>query len=292
MQSEPIELAAKSESSPVLWVGPHDGPEFGDIFEQLAEVRCVESLDGLSALPGGIGDEAAFDFAVLACPRPLVSVAAARPLIDLVGTDSIVQLLGTWCEGEGRTGVTLDGVQRVFWHEWPAWWRQRNAAVTRQAMSSSRDAIWIRTADAEFARALAQTLDTAGFCGLWAPELSDQATEVEITRPAAVLWDGSQLSGDEATRLATICADARETKTPVVALLDFPRVETIAACRALGVSAVLGKPFSIESLVSTISATITATNGDKTPTAFAEGALRRLLLPASNSPAAPLPEAA
>src|SRR5215212_7655830 len=65
----------------------------------------------------------------------LIVVAQSRP--DVTGSEElkqlrgasplagIVALLGSWCEGETRTGRPWPGVQRLYWYEFPAWWRRQ-----------------------------------------------------------------------------------------------------------------------------------------------------------------------
>jgi hypothetical protein len=38
-----------------------------------------------------------------------------------------VSLVGSWCEGETRTGRPMAGVERLYWYEFPVWWRRQLA---------------------------------------------------------------------------------------------------------------------------------------------------------------------
>ncbi|TWT95818.1 hypothetical protein Pla108_28950 [Botrimarina colliarenosi] len=228
----------------VRWIGPATGPEFGPCRTLVRRDARLFDFD-----PYGKPD-----LTVLACPRPLVETAATQALLAEVGAARLVQLLGVWCEGEGRTGRVVEGVQRVFWHAWPSWWRQWTAAHTSppdsHAVSQSaafqrttpQRLVRIDTPDGALAGGLQAALDAQGIPATW----SRRSLAVGAD---AIVWDGMQFGGREAVRLAAVCGAARLERVPVVVLLDFPRPETVAAVRAIGADAVLGKPFDIAQLV-------------------------------------------
>jgi hypothetical protein len=90
-------------------------PDFRDAVVMIrAEARIV---DGTAAQP---------ELIVIAQIRPDVSgrhdVERLRRSAPLAG---IVGLMGTWCEGETRTGRPWPGVTRLYWYEFPAWWRRQ-----------------------------------------------------------------------------------------------------------------------------------------------------------------------
>src|SRR5262245_28822602 len=53
------------------------------------------------------------------CRQPTVQFRRAMPLAG------IVTLLGSWCEGEARTGRPWPSVHRLYWYDFPAWWRRQ-----------------------------------------------------------------------------------------------------------------------------------------------------------------------
>ena len=151
----------------------------------------------------------------------------------------MVQLLGVWCEGEGRTGRVASDVQRVFWHAWPVWLRRwLGQEVTPESIPGL---VRIESPDRQLATALIDTLGAHGVAAV-------TGRGAESTNPTAIVWDAAQLSGREADRLLTVC----DAGAPVIALLDFPRPETVAAARAIGAACVLGKPFDRGSLLESI----------------------------------------
>jgi DNA-binding NarL/FixJ family response regulator len=226
----------------VRWIGPTGGDDIGPCWRRLnRDAQFVETNA---------------DLTVLACPRPLVETATAQALLEEAGADHFVQLLGVWCEGEGRTGKVVTGAERVFWHAWPAWqlrWLEsRTANATASPLPQSLPQplpklVRIDTPDGELAKALVASLAAEDIAAVWSR--TSLATNAD-----AIVWDGAQLSGREADHLGAVCWAARHWQTPVIALLDFPRPETVAACRTLGAAAVLGKPFTTELLLDSLSA--------------------------------------
>jgi CheY-like chemotaxis protein len=199
----------------------------------------------------------------------LVVVAQSRP--DVIGVEQVKQLqraaplagivglLGSWCEGETRTGRPWPGIHRVYWYEFPAWWRrqlQLRAASrcpdwARPATHLSRlsdpgrsrprsGLIVLRTPQCDNADALADVLNQAGYSTAW----QRYPRARTHTRGAlAAIWDGGQLSDAESADLAEFCAQMSHDGAPVVAILDFPRRDCVDRAYALGAAGVLGKPY-------------------------------------------------
>lgn len=210
----------------------------------LAERTAVTALDHVDAFDAQ--QHKGFDLIVAACKRPVVSPARWRALVECQETVTLVQLLGVWCEGEGRTGKALERFVRVFWHAWPEWldrWLDRSDEAPPNTLFSGPVAI--DSPDRELLSALIATLEGDGVFAFG-------VTNTQATKPAIILWDGAQLRGAEADRLATVCRRADAIRAPVVAMLDFPRPETVAAARALGVTTVVGKPIDRNALLRTM----------------------------------------
>lgn len=211
--------------------------------------------------------------------RPeLILVAQSRP--DLICIDElnqlrriaplagIVALAGSWCEGETRTGRPWPGAQRIYWYEFPVWWRrqlQLRAANrcpdwARSAVSLPRQSvpghprsrsglIVLRSPHRDNADALADALNQAGHSTAW--QRYSRATA--HTRGAlAGVWDGGQLNDAEITDLAAFCVHMSRDDAPVVALLDFPRRDRVDEAYRVGAVAVLGKPYLNSDLLATL----------------------------------------
>jgi hypothetical protein len=193
----------------------------------------------------------------------LYIVAQSRPdalsatLIQLLRRDApltrIVALLGTWCEGETRTGRPWPEVERIYWYEFPSWWRRQlairldcgiHASLIEPPKSETRNRaqglVALRTWVPDTAAVLSEVLQAAGYATAWR----------QPGRPAAVvrgaiagIWDGSQLSDAEADDLASFCRLLARDRAPVVALLDFPRRDRCEVARKIGAATILGKPW-------------------------------------------------
>ena len=94
-----------------------------------ARLRAVSSGAVLPRL-----SDAVEEIRATSVPPELVLLAQARPGVDeqvlvdrLLAAAPLVRVIvvaGSWCEGELRTGKPLVGVQRIYWHELPGWWRR------------------------------------------------------------------------------------------------------------------------------------------------------------------------
>jgi hypothetical protein len=197
--------------------------------------------------------------------QKLDSLRRAAPLA------SVLVLAGTWCEGEARTGRVWQGVQRLYWYEFTAWWRQqltfraagacpdwarpdefRSTRSLRRWHSSSRasHSVLLTTHDDAAYGALADVVLRAGYI----PARATGSLVPSGPKSAAAIWDGGQLSPDEEQQLSRLCE--RVMPMPTIALLDFPRRDRIDRAVEIGASAVLGKPWSNVSLLATLESVI------------------------------------
>lgn len=163
----------------------------------------------------------------------LASLPAEYPSVRFV------QLLGPWCEGEGRTGQTLDGFERQFWdhpRDCVACPIDRRLVDRRLVIVASRSSETVAAIGAALAHARVRVTSAKA----WAGEA-----------PLAAVWEGTQLSGSEAASLGELRRHLPHG-TPLVALLDFPRRDTVAAAKQLGATTVLRKPYDLEALHSAL----------------------------------------
>jgi hypothetical protein len=189
----------------------------------------------------------------------------AAPLAGIVG------LLGSWCEGETRTGRPWPGVQRLYWYEFPGWWRRQFAlhaagrcpdwARPDAASLASRnfnafvgartrgELIVIQSNVRETASALADVFGRAGFAT--ACQRSGKAT-MSIRGATAGIWDGGQLHDREASELSSFCGRLNVDRAPVIAILDFPRRDAVERAMQCGAEVVIGKPWINRELVEAV----------------------------------------
>jgi hypothetical protein len=171
----------------------------------------------------------------------------------------IAALLGSWCEGETRTGRPWPGLQRLYWYEFPAWWRRQLQlrAVNhcpdwaRSANQLARQCVpghpqprsglvVLRTPHRDNADALADLLRQAGHSTAW--QRHDRA-RAQTRGALAGIWDGGQLNDTECADLEVFCKQMSRDGARVVVLLDFPRRDCVDRAYKAGAAIVLGKPY-------------------------------------------------
>jgi len=229
-------------------------------------------------------------------PPELVLLAQARPGVDdpsqlerlraVAPLTRVVVVAGSWCEGELRTGRPAAGVVRLYWYEFAPWWRAAVAeweANETPAWSEPLDdvragqettVVALRERDnviltegrvlvvdaVDFAvfETLTTVLAPFGWSCKWQPRHRPELAAV--TTMVAAIWDGGQLSHSELAALRAFAArvHAANAAAPVIALLDFPRVEHLQAARDAGAAAVFGKPYQVARLVNELDRLIAA----------------------------------
>jgi|SRR5688572_15927611 len=187
----------------------------------------------------------------------------------------IVALLGSWCEGESRTGRPWPGVPRLYWYEFPAWWRRQSTLraaglcpdwarpfdfgfrisdfgfESEGIRNATRGVVVLSVPVRDTRLAIADVLADAGYATVWH---RIGWPDCEVHGAAAGIWDGGQLDDREADDLALFCRKLSRDGAPVIALLDFPRRDRVRRAIDLGALAVLGKPWRNEALVATLEA--------------------------------------
>lgn len=177
----------------------------------------------------------------------------------------LVGLLGSCCEGEMRSGTPWPGMLRVYWHQWPGWWRRQLERLAKgecpewgypptfteedRVLASARSAlphlggsmIGIAANSDGTVEFLTAACRAAGGepLRIW-PDMPMPA------EPLSAVWFDS--NGDEddfqrIERLAKAIAPGR-----VVVLMDFPRPEDVERARLAGAATVLSKPIMLEDL--------------------------------------------
>ncbi|BBO32760.1 hypothetical protein [Lacipirellula parvula] len=265
-------------------VGPWDRGEFASLQAELDPMREWPTAATLSALLKQLSANDAVALAaeviLLAQPTPGDNhQPAIETLRILAPLTRIICIAGSWCEGELRTGRPPDGVIRLYWYEFAPWWRatietadagrtpawseplddprsgqQTPLNVMATARSHARgDASRSLAVDApDFAvfETLATILAPFGWQCEWRPRGRQLEHAPAVTFDAAI-WDGGQLADSELASLRAF-ADSIHTANaaaPVIALLDFPRVEYLAAVQNAGGAALLAKPYQLTQLV-------------------------------------------
>jgi hypothetical protein len=240
-------------------IGNVDHPDFA---ESMSLLGATASLV--------VRDDASPELVIVAQSRPgevtqgeVRSIRQRHPLAGIVG------LLGSWCEGETRTGRPWPGVARLYWYDFPNWWRwqlSRYASglcpdwvtpfsketlwpVAKNPKSKTRCRAGVIVLSTEYsgtAETVADVLTSAGFATVQNPR---GRSNPFVRGATAAIWEGGQLSDDEADDLTRFCQRFSHDGTPVIALLDFPRHDAFLRARTAGASTVLGTPWLNASLI-------------------------------------------
>jgi hypothetical protein len=260
----------------VLLAGPWQQAEFAAIRADLDPLNQWPSIPSLAAAIAQLTSAPTPpDLLLLAQPRPGVDdqeeIERLRRTAPLT---RVIVIAGTWCEGELRTGHPLTGVIRLYWYELPAWWRANLRAFSAnkapswsEPLTGSRPGQFVRfdagvnspqsfdqraastlaidSTDHSVFEALRTGLATYGWTCIWRPRHRPHLNRDLADPPAAAIWDGGQLDAGELESLAQLCTRMVIHRTPVIALLDFPRVEHLSMAKTAGAAAILGKPYQL-----------------------------------------------
>jgi hypothetical protein len=96
---------------------------------------------------------------------------------------------------------------------------------------------------------LTDVLQAAGYATVWHRTRQHGAY---VRGAVAGIWDAGQLNENEAVELAAFCRRLNRFRTPVIAILDFPRRHLVELAKEIGAAAVLGKPWLNDDLLATI----------------------------------------
>jgi hypothetical protein len=233
----------------------------------------AELLEGSAQLSAATSD--GLDVVMFAQNRPdsvdRRHVEGFRQTAPLAG---LVAVAGTWCEGELRTGRPWPGVKRLYWYEFPAWWRRQLALraagrcpdwarPTDLVFHTRRDhphdgrtiaehplgIVGVRSPNSVTLSVLGDVLQRAGFASV---QQRSPTTLLRIRGTVAGIWDGGQLDDVEAADLSRFCQQYASANAPAITLLDFPRRDRVELALQLGASAVFGKPWINADLIATL----------------------------------------
>lgn len=256
----------------VLVVGDRNHPEFGQVtspLEQTSEwtsIKCIDEavtwLSTASTPP---------DVIILTQTRPgeisggnVQRLRAAAPLVG------VCAVLGNWCEGETRSGKPWPGVARYSWLEWPARWRDEVARqadgclplwtlpatlseeerllsrVTGAGRQGANGCVVVIAGGCETASALADAIRTAGF----SVGKCHGDRMVNVRGAMAIVWDTTSAAATDPRQVAAL--KTRFQDAPLMALVTFPRSDSVVQMRAAGVDGVHAKPFLLDDLLAEI----------------------------------------
>jgi hypothetical protein len=260
----------------VLVLGNSRDASFGESLELLRS----------SALVVQSGDELP-ELVVVCQSRPSETrrseIEALQRRLPLAG---FVSLLGSWCEGETRTGRPAPGVTRLYWYDFPQWWRRqmmrheaglcpdwarsfasdvslssirnpKEVHLPRREIRNCHSLVVLSTEYGSTAEALSDVLNGAGFATVYKPR---GRSHPFVRGASAGIWEGGQLDDGELVELTSFCQRGVQNGSPVIALLDFPRCDAIAKARAAGASIIVGKPWLNADLIGALTTAATQQN--------------------------------
>jgi len=251
----------------ILLLGETDRPEFCDFrstLESLGRVSRISEVErAIAVLETG---EIIADVIVIAQAFPRqFSHGDVDRLRRLAPLSRILGLLGSWCEGETRSGQPLPAAIRIYWHQWharagrefrrliqgqcPSWGLPVTATEEERLLESAAQApprghglVAIHARGFAMGDWLSEACRTCGYSTVWLRP--PHYTQVEGA--VAAIFDGSGLDGEELDQLRSLTNALG--RRPVIALLDFPRIEDQRRAIAAGAAAVFSKPLNLDDL--------------------------------------------
>jgi len=251
----------------ILLVGESDRSEFREACSALSAWGRVTGVAEVESAAAALSEGSVVaDVIVVAqafpgqfSHRAIDGLRRSAPLARVLG------LLGSWCEGEMRTGEPWPGAIRIYWHQWPprchqelarmqagessAWGLPMTATEEERSLLAAdcpeprrQGLIAIHTRHLEMQDWLSDAFRRCGCSTVWLRP----PRAVRVEGAAAAIFDGSDCRGEELSQLEHLAATFRPA--PIVALLDFPRIEDHRRAMAAGAAAVVSKPLQLDEL--------------------------------------------
>ncbi len=265
------------EGIQVFVTGDYWHEDFRNVFSQMQVATTMVPLETLNSFEFG---PSTFGLIVLALSRRnQVSQSNVELLRSKMPVTPIVALKSSWCEGETRTGIPLEGVVSVFWHQWQGQFEAFLDQLTEHGIADWNLPATSSPADRVDQATRSSRLDTNHYrlgVSAWSQSQFDmiqdalraigwQSFWIERTR-----WDQQTLDS-----VAAICIDANSVsddlkhrlkwlknsfeRVPHVLLLNFPRIDETNWASELGVHSIVSKPFQLVDLKKAVEYSIKTT---------------------------------
>jgi len=268
-----------------LVIGATGTDEFAPVIAVLRDrTDAVFVTDLPSAIDAVSAEDRAPDLVVLLEERPgelsraeFDQLRAAAPLAR------VVSVLGSWCEGEYRSGHPWPAAVRVYWHQFPGWFRHELSAIERGECSalclpitateeerllqsrattmleptdrSTQQCVAIYSIRREMRDLLADICQTASLRilplpvgegrGEGSPDIDPPSVPLQPKITIAI-WDLATVESPEIAAFAAAAATAPHARWIVLA--GFLREETHAELLRCGASEMVSKPLVVDHL--------------------------------------------
>ena len=246
-----------------LMIGDFSSREFCSLQTDIPRFADVTSVAGCTEAVGLLkGEHAIFDLAIVAERWPgehaqgtLEQIQRERPIMRMVA------VCGSWCEGQKRSGTPWPGMLHTTWHRWLPHWQDDLVRLSNHQLPSfgmpvaasehertlfrkfpthtEGKLIAIRNRREDMADMLATACRSQGYATVWL----DPRHPLRLEGPDMILWEGLTQQLDDLKN-----THHRYHRTPILALLDFPRIDDVERAIAHGATEILAKPMHLEDL--------------------------------------------
>ncbi len=254
----------------VLVTGDYRHPDFADL---ILKASFPVRLFPLEALLQHKQSVAGCRLMIIAQSRrgqfPNVDV---EELIERNPGTPVVGLCGTWCEGELRSGRPLDGMVRVYWHQWLGRVECFLERMQREGITAWHLPRICSAADRVIADIPVRGSFEVGFTvGISSIRRSEYLMLEDTCRQFAInsVWvEHFSRADDTSARLNALLVVSnswdqyvqRRVKilqksfpmVPMAATLNFPRPRDVMAARRIGVNQLLSRPFQLRDFFFTL----------------------------------------
>ena len=283
-------------ASRILITGDYWHKDFQNLIAEIDVTATMMTLGSLlpeatdSSTDEGLSK---FDLVTIAQSRQgQYDQATIDAIVERVGTTPVVMLLGSWCEGELRSDKPIEGVKRVYWHQWQGRFAEfidelENEGVSAwHAPATTTDADHIQTITVKSLRAKTEEKSLAIGVSAWNAESYQVLADALKSFGWQPRWIERSNWINMAASLDAICIDAgsqpdktaqrlqgfqwlkeKAANIPMVLTMNFPRHQDVAELEKIGVTRIVSKPFELADLRVAIEAAVAASStsaGDST----------------------------
>ena len=261
-----------SRTISALLIGNFSSREFRPLRTSITGFAKITSITNCEMTVQVLQSEnATYDLAIIAerwpgehSRRALEQIQRARPIMRMIAVS------GSWCDGQKRSGCPWPGMLHTTWHRWLPHWQEdlmrlsknrlpsfglpvsasdhertlfRNLRYLPQKADGKLIAVCSRRED--MADMLTAACRSQGYATAWL----DPRHRLRLEGPNAILWEGSANQLDDLQN-----THHRYPQAPIMALLDFPRIEDLEQAIRQGAAEIMAKPMHLEDLFKRLAA--------------------------------------